>query len=85
MVGTERHRLGGSEETGGKDNGDIGVGGGIGRGVGRGSEQRLGRRGGISGSERVEWSGMEWVGQVIHQDRRQAGNTAGRDGVVAKT
>ena len=57
MVVTGQHRLGGGEEAGDGDNDDVGVA--IGGGVGRGIEQGLGRRGGISGSERVKWIGME--------------------------
>ena len=77
VVGIERNRLGGGEETGGGDNDEIGAGfGGGGR---RGIEWGLGRRGGISGSERVEWSGMERGGRVINLDRRRDRNTAGRE------
>ena len=87
VVVAGRNRLGGSEETGGGDNNKIGDG--FGGGVGRGIERGLGRRGGVSGSERVKWSGMGWGGAedgcVLNLDRRRAGNTAGRDKVVAKT
>ena len=83
VVVTGRHRLGGDEETGGGDNDKIGAG--FGGGGGRGIEWVLGRRGGISGIEQVEWSGMERVGRVINLDRRWAGNTAGRYNVVSTT
>ena len=83
VVGTGRNRLGGGEETGGGDNDDIRAG--IGGGGRRGIERGIGRRGGISGIVRVEWSGMERGGQVITLDRLRAGNTVGMDNVVAKT
>ena len=75
VMGTDRHRLGGGKEAGGRDNDNIRVrtGGGVGRGIERG----LGRRGGISVSERVEWSRMKWSGRVINQYRRREGNTSG--------
>ena len=57
VMGTDRHRIGGVEEAGGGDNDNIRVG--TGGGVGRGIERGLGRRGGISGSKRVEWSRMK--------------------------
>ena len=75
VVGTGRHRLEGSGETGNGDNNNIVVG--IGGGGGCGIEKGLGRRGGISGRKRVEQSGMEWGGKVIHLDRQWSGNTAG--------
>ena len=67
---------------GGGDNDKIGAR--FGGGGGRGIEWGLGKRGGVSGSKRVEWSGMERVGRVINLDRQRAGNTSGRD-VVANT
>ena len=57
VVVTGRNRLGGGEETGGGDKDEIGAG--FGGGVGRGIERELGRIGGVSGSERVEWSGAD--------------------------
>ena len=69
VVGTGWNRLGVGEETGGGDNNEIeaGFGGGGGRGIG----QVLGRRGGVSGSEWVKWSGMEQGGgQMIDQTRQ---------------
>ena len=83
VVRTGRNRLGGGEEIGGGDNDKIGAG--YGEGGRRGIEQGLGRRGGISGNERVGWSGIERGGRVITLERRRAGNTAGRDDVLAKT
>ena len=66
----------------GRDNNNIGAGF---IGGGRcGIKWGLGRRGGISGSEWVEWCVMKRGGQVITQDRQWAGNTAGRDDVVEK-
>ena len=55
----------------------------FGGGNGRGIERGLGRRGVISGSERVEWSVMERGRIVINLDIQRSGNTAGRDDVVA--
>ena len=72
-VRTGRHRLGGGEETGGGDKDKIGSG----FGGGRGAEWGLGRRGGISGSERVKWIGMERGRQEINLDRGRAGSTSG--------
>ena len=82
-MGIEQNRLGVGEETGGGDNNKIGAGfgGGGGRGIGR----VLRRRGGVSGSKRVKWSRIEQGGRVINLDRRRAGNTVGREDVVAKT
>ena len=75
MVGTVIHRLGEGEETGGGDNKDIGTGfGGGGR---RGIKWGLGQRRIISGSKRVEWSGMDRGGQLINLERQRAGKTAG--------
>ena len=69
MVVTGWNRPGGGKETGGGDNGKIRAG--LGGGGGRGIEPGLGRRGGVSGSKRVEWSVMERGGvrmsdQPIH-------------------
>ena len=75
VLGTDRYKLRGDKEAGGRDNNDTGVG--IRRGVGRGSKRGLGRRGGISGSERVKCSVMEWGVRVIHQDRQREGNKEG--------
>ena len=57
VVGAGRNRPGGVDKTDGGVNDKIRdrVGGGVGRGTKRGR----GRRGGVSGSERVKWSGME--------------------------
>ena len=57
VVGTGRNRLGRGEETCGGDNDEIGAG--FGGGGGHGIKQGIGSRGGVSGSERVEWSEME--------------------------
>ena len=83
VVGIVRNRLVGVEETGGGDNNNIGAifGGGRRRGI----ELGLSRIGGVSGSERVNWSGMERGRRVINLDRRRDRNIAGRDDVVAKT
>ena len=72
--------MGGGKEEGSEGNNGTGVriGGGVGHGIKRG----LRPRGGVSGSERVEWSGMEWVGRVNHLDRQWAGKTAGGVGIV---
>ena len=83
MVGTGQHRLGGIEETGGGYNNNIIVR--IRGGDGCGIELGLEWRAGISESERVEWSGMEWGRRVIHLDRRQYTNTTVRGDVVVKT
>ena len=72
----------GGDETGGGVNDDIGdIFGG---GVGRGTERGRGRRGGVSGSDRIKWSIMERGGGRMsdHPDRRRAGNKAGRDKVA---
>ena len=49
--------LEGGEETGGGVNNEIGDR--VGGGVGQETERIRGRRGGVSGSERVKWSGLE--------------------------
>ena len=59
VVRTVWNRLGGGEEKSGGDNDEIGDGFGGEGGRGRGIERGLGRRGGVSGSEQVKWSGME--------------------------
>ena len=74
VVRIDLQSLRGGEEAGGRYNGDIGVE--IGGGVGRGIERGLGWRGGITDSERVERSGMECGGRVIHQEIQRAGNMA---------
>ena len=58
VVGVGRNRPGGGKETGGGVNDNIGDG--VGEGVGRGTKQGHGRRGGVSGSKRVKWSGVDW-------------------------
>ena len=50
------------------DNEDIGDG--FGGGVGHGIELGIGRIGGVSGSERVEWSGMERGGGRMRDQPR---------------
>ena len=82
VVRTRRNRIGGGEETGGGDN--DATGSGFGGGSRHGIERGLGRRGGISGSERVKWSRMERGGRVINLDRQRDRNTAGREKEVAK-
>ena len=57
VVGAGRNRPGGGEETGGGVNNEIGDR--VGGGVGQETERIRGRRGGVSGSERVKWSGLE--------------------------
>ena len=58
VLGAVQDRPGGSAETGGVIDNDIGDG--IRGGVGRGARRDRGRRrGGISGSERFKWSGVE--------------------------
>ena len=81
VMGTGRNRLGEDKEAGGGYNDDIGVGIGVGRGI----ERKLGQRGGVSGSEQVEWSGMAWGERVKHLDRQRSGYTAGGGDVVSKT
>ena len=56
----------------------------VGGRVRQGNEHGRGRRGGVSGSERVQWSGMEWGGgqMIDNLDRRRARNTAGRERVA---
>ena len=62
------NRPGGGKETGGGVNNDIRDGGEV--GVRREIKQGIGRRGEVSGSERVKWSGMErGVGRMIDQPR----------------
>ena len=73
VVVTGRNRLGGGEETGDGDNNEIGDG--FGGGVGRGIKRGLRRRRGVSGSELVEWSGMEQSGGRMSDQPRQ---TTGR-------
>ena len=57
VVGAGRNRPGGGDGTGGGVNDEIGDG--VGGGVGRGTERGRGRRGGVSRSDRVKWSGAE--------------------------
>ena len=58
VVGAGRHRLVGGKEEGGR------VSEGLGVGVGLGIECGPRRRGGVEGSKRVEWIGLEWGGRV---------------------
>ena len=82
MVGTGRNRLVGGEETGGRDNDNIGDG--FGGGVGRGIERGLGRREGVSGSKQVKWSGMEQGGgRMSDQPRQTTGRKHGREGQIS--
>ena len=61
VVGAGQDRPGGSAETGGGINDDIGDK--VRGGVGRGAEWDRGRReGGVYGSEQVQWSGAERSG-----------------------
>ena len=78
MVGAGRNRPGGGEETGSGVNDEIRYG--VGRVVGRGIEWGIGRRGEVSGRNRVKWSGMERVGGQMSDQPRQ--NMAGRDKVA---
>ena len=57
VVGARHNIPGGGEETGGGVNDKIGDR--VGGGVGHGTERCRGRREGVSGSERVNWSGAE--------------------------
>ena len=78
VVGADRNRPGGGEETGGRVNNKIKdrVGGGGGDGIKRG----LGSRGGVSGSERFKWSGMEQGGgQMSDQPRQTTVRKHGRE------
>ena len=80
VVGAGRDRPGGSAETGGGI--DDEVGDGVRGGVGRGAERDRGRRqGGVSGSERVQWIGVEqgggWI--ITHLDLRRVSNTTGKN------
>ena len=66
----------GEEEGGGRSDG-LGVGSGL------RIDYRPGRRGGVQGSKRVEWIGVEWGGGVT-PPRRRTGRKHGRgDDVVA--
>ena len=79
VVGAGRNRLGGGEETGDGDNDNIGDG--FRGGVGRGIELGLRRIGGVSGSEQVQWSVMEWGGgRMSDQPRQTTGRKHVRDG-----
>ena len=62
VVGSGRHQPGGGEEEGGRGSDSIGVG--VGVRVGLVIERGPGRRGVVEGSERVEWSGVEWGGRI---------------------
>ena len=84
VVGSGRNRPGGGKETGGGVNNEIGdgVGGGVRRGTERGCWSR---RGGVSGSERVKWSGMErGGGQMSDQPRQTTGREHGGGGQSSK-
>ena len=82
VVGAGRNRPGGGEETGVVVSDKIGDG--VRGGVGRGTKRGRVRRGGVSGSEWVKWSGMERGGgrMIHHLDRKRAGNMTGRDKVA---
>ena len=69
VVGAGRNILGGGEEMSGGDNDKIGDG--LGGGFGCGIERGIRRRGGVSGSKRVEWSVMEQGGGQISDQPRQ--------------
>ena len=60
VVVAGRNRPGGGKETGGGFNDEIGDG--VGGGVGQGTERGRRRRGGVSGSERFKWIGLERSG-----------------------
>ena len=78
VVGSGRHQLGGGKEEGDRGSNGLRVG------VGLGIERRPGRRGGVEGSEQVEWSGVEWGGRLT-PPRRTTGKKHGRGNkVVAK-
>ena len=83
VVGAGRNRPGGGEETGDRVNDDIGdrVGGGVGQGIERGR----GRRGGVSGSEQVSWSGVDQGGgQMSDHPRQTKGQKHGGEGESSK-
>ena len=63
------NRPGWGKETGGGVNDKIGDG--VRGGVGSLIERGLGRRGGVSGRERIKWSGMEWGGGRMSNKPRQ--------------
>ena len=80
VVGAGRNRLGGGKEEGG-----IGIQGlVVGVGVRLGIERGPGQRGGVEGSKRVKWSGVEWGG-IVTPPRRTTGRKHVRGNeVVAK-
>ena len=83
VVGAGRNRPGGGEEMGCGVNDKIGVGGG--GGVGRGTERGCGRRGGVSGSERVKWSRVErGGGRMSDPPRQMTGREHGEEGKSSK-
>ena len=85
-VGLVRDRPGGSVKTGGSIIDDE-IGDGFRGGFGRGSKRDCGRRrGGVSGSEQVQWSGVEWGGGQLRMnlDLQGARNTAGRKVAILK-
>ena len=83
VVGAGRNRPGGGEETGGRVNDEIGDG--VGGGVARGTQRGHGRRGGVSGSKRVKWSGMELGrGRMSNQPRQMTGQEHGGEGQSSK-
>ena len=64
LVGAGGDRPGGSAEKGGGVSDKIGNGDGVIGGVDQGADQGRGRRrGGVSGSKRVQWSGVERGGE----------------------
>ena len=78
LVVAGRDRPGGSSKTCGGIDGEIGDG--IRGGFGWGSKQDCGRRPeAVSGSERVQWSGVEQDGGrfITHLDLRRAKHTVG--------
>ena len=78
VVGAGWHQLGGGIEKGGRCSNGFGII--VGLGLGR----KSGRRGGVEGSEQVEWSGVEWGGRLT-PPRRTTGKKHGRGNkVVAK-
>ena len=70
-MGADRHQLGGGKGEGDIESGVLRVG------VGIGIERGPGRRGGVEGSERFEWSGVEWGGRATPLEGLQEGSTAG--------
>ena len=83
VVGAGRNRPGGSKKTGGRVNDNIGDG--VGGVVGWGTERGCGRRGGVSGSDRVKWSRMDRGGGWMSDHPRQTtGREHGGEGQIIK-